>query len=105
MANIVWTKEMVREKLEKSDYAVCQALVTLYRQQTASEQRYKEASQRNGVGFNKRDAKFCSSLAEQVLRNNREGRRYLLSYSQIQYARRIILKYSNQLAKLANGEL
>jgi hypothetical protein len=102
---MMWTKEMVREKLEKSDYAVCQALVTLYRQQTRSEQVQGNAKERNGRGFNKRDARFCSSLAEQVLRNNREGRRYLLSYSQIQYARRIILKYSNQLAKLANGEL
>ena len=101
----VWTKESVREKLEMSDYAVCQALVVLYRKQTASEQRHKEASQRNGVGFNKRDARFGTSLAEQIIRNNAEGRRYLLSYSQIQWARKIVLKYSGQLAKIANGEL
>lgn len=100
-----WTKEMVRERLENSDYAVCQALVTLYRQQTRSEQVQGNAKERNGRGFNKRDARFCSSLAEQVIRNKNMGRRYLLSYTQIQYARRIIMKYAGQLAKLANGEL
>lgn len=105
MANVVWTKELVRERLLANDENVWRGTVMLYRRQTRSEQEHGQARERNGVGFNKRDARFMTSLAEQIIRNKNRGYRYLLTERQTEYARRIIWKYAGQLAKIANGEL
>ena len=102
---MAWTKEMVREALLAKDENVWAGVVTLYRKQTRSEQAQAHSTQKNGVGFNKRDAKFMTSLAEQIIRNKAKGYRYLLTERQTEYARRIIWKYAGQLAKIANGEL
>lgn len=101
----MWTKEMVREALLAKDENVWAGVVTLYRKQTRAEQAQAHSTQKNGVGFNKRDAKFMTSLAEQIIRNKQRGYRYLLTERQTEYARRIIWKYAGQLAKIANGEL
>lgn len=104
-SDLAWNKEKIREALLAKDENVWSATVMLYRKQTASEQEHSESTQRNGVGFNKRDARFMTSLAEQIIRNKQRGYRYLLSEKQTEYARRIIWKYAGQLAKIANGEL
>lgn len=105
MANVVWTKELVRERLLANDENVWRGTVMLYRRQTRAEQAHGQARERNGVGFNKRDARFMTSLAEQIIRNKERGYRYLLTERQTDYARRIIWKYAGQLARIANGEL
>lgn len=105
MANVVWTKELVRERLLAKDENVWAGTVMLYRRQTAAEREHGHSTQKNGVGFNKRDAKFMTSLAEQIISNRNRGYRYLLTERQTDYARRIIWKYAGQLARIANGEL
>lgn len=100
-----WTKELVREGLLAKDENVWKAIVTIYRKQTKAEQEHGDTIVRNGVGFNGRDARFMTSLAEQIIRNRNRGYRYLLTERQTEIARKIIWKYAGQLAKIANGEL
>lgn len=101
----MWTPTMITEKINRNDADVCAAVVTLYRKQTKSEQNARSTGEYNGVGFNKFDAEILSSFAEQIIRNKRRGRKYLLSVKQMEIARKRIRKYAKQLAKIANGEL
>ena len=101
----MWTPTMITEKINRNDADVCAAVVTLYRKQTREEQNTRNTGEYNGVGFNKFDAEILSSFAEQIIRNKRRGRKYLLSVKQMEIARKRIRKYAKQLAKIANGEL
>lgn len=101
----MWTPTMITEKINRNDADVCAAVVTLYRKQTRSERNARNTGEYNGVGFNKFDAEILSSFAEQIIRNKRQGRKYLLSVKQMEIARKRIRKYAKQLAKIANGEL
>jgi hypothetical protein len=92
-----WTKEEIKENLLKSDEWVVKALVRLHGLQTADERATRTASQTNGVGFNKFDADFMSSLAESYQQWER------LTPRQMHFARKKIVKYAGQLAKLANA--
>ena len=100
-----WTEQMVKEAIDRSADNVCRAVVTIYRKQTLSERSSYSTHETNGVGFNKFDAELLTSFAKQIIKNKQEGRRYLLSYRQLEIARKKIRKYSKQLAKIANGEL
>jgi hypothetical protein len=93
----LYSTEEIRSLLEKSDKAVQRAIVALYERQTESERNTEATVEKNGVGFNGFDAKFFSSLAQQI----QSGR--VLSQKQIAFARKGIMKYSKQLAQIANG--
>lgn len=86
----------IRSLLEKSDKAVERAIVALYSRQTESEKNSETTVEKNGIGYNGFDAKFFSSLAQQI----QSGR--TLSQKQIAFARKGIMKYSKQLAEIAN---
>ena len=101
----MWTEMQIRNAIQTNDMDVCKAVVTIYRKQTKSEQVDRSTHNTNGVGFNKIDAKFLTSIAEQIIRNKRMGRDNLLSPAQIKAARKVIVKYSKQLAKIANGKI
>lgn len=92
----LYSTEEIRSLLEKSDKAVQRAIVALYSRQTESEKNSEATVEKNGVGFNGFDAKFFSSLAQQI----QSGRN--LSAKQIAFARKGIMKYSKQLASIAN---
>lgn len=85
--------------LIRSDVAVERALLNLYALQTESERYEGDVKETNGVGFNRYDAEFLSSLAEHLQKKG------YLTPRQLVYARERILKYSGQLCKIANGEL
>jgi len=95
----VWKKEEIKELLMKSDKAVMRGLVVIYSLQTAEERSAEVTIEHNGVGFSGVDAKFLSSLAEQI------QKRGSLSEKQMFYARKKILKYAGQLTKISNGKL
>lgn len=99
------TEKEVRRCIQENDGDVCKAIVAVYRKQTKTEQEFKDTHEENGVGFNKFDAEFLTSLAEQIIRNKRAGRRYLLTPRQIEKGRKRVLKYSGQVAKILNGEV
>lgn len=94
----MYTKNEIKELLMKSDKAVSRAILALYACQTESERHTESTVESNGVGFNGCDAKFFSSLAQQL----QSGR--ALSVRQLQFARKGILKYSGQLASIANAK-
>lgn len=99
MTTATWTKEIIREKLNTSDQWVIRGTLAIYAKQTAEEQNSDATLENNGVGFNGVDAELMSSYAIQY---NRKG---FLTPNQIAWARKKILKYSGQLAKIANGAI
>ncbi len=93
----------IRVALERSDKFVERCLVALYARQTNTEQQTESTTDSNGIGFSGVDAKFGSSLAQQIMRNKYgkpEGER--LTFKQVKYARRMALKYTAQLADHAD---
>ncbi len=100
-----YTVEDVRTMIQFNDMNVCKAIVAIYRKQTDSEKNSKDTHEFNGVGFNKFDAEFLTSLAEQIIKNKKMGRSTLLSPAQIRVGRKRILKYSGQVAKILNEEV
>ena len=94
-----WTKEEIRELLEQNDKAVVRGLVVLYSRQTPEEQSEDRTVEKNNVGFNALDAAFLSSLARYA------EKRGMLTEKQMPYARKRMLKYAGQLARIANGLL
>lgn len=94
----MYTKEAIKELLLKSDKAVQRAILALYNCQTESEKDSESTVESNGVGFNGCDAKFFSSLAQQI----QSGR--TLSVKQLHFARKGIVKYAGQLASIANSK-
>jgi len=93
----VWKKEEIKLLLETNDEMVARSVKTLYEFQTTEEQIEKTTSANNGVGFNGHDAEFMSNIAEWLL----SGR--TLTHKQLNIARKKIIKYSNQLASIANA--
>lgn len=99
MGDKKWTKEEIRRLLESRDDAVVRGLIVLYSLQTSEEQSEDRTVEKNNVGFNALDAEFLSSLARYA------EKRGMLTEKQMYYARKRILKYAGQLARIANGLL
>lgn len=95
----VWTADAVKQLLLTDDRVLYGALKKLYEYQTADERESKETKESNGVGFTAFDAEFMTSVAEFLLKTG------FLTESQKKYTRKKILKYSKQLAKIANHEI
>jgi hypothetical protein len=92
-----WNKATIRAKLETSDAWLTRGLVAIYNKQTDSEQNDGQTHEDNGIGFNGADAELLSSYASQFIA------RGFLTPKQIEFTRKKMLKYSGQLAKIANG--
>lgn len=87
-----WDKESLLALLAKSDQAVVKALITIYNNQTASEQSAQQTHLRNNVGFNSRDAKTLTDIAQRLPRYNNH-----MTPRQIALVRGRIRKYWRQL--------
>ena len=92
----VWTKEEVKELLNSNNKAVMRGILAIYNRQTESEQYCDDTHEVNGVGFNGIDAPFLSNLAKWILDKG------YLTDKQMVIARKKMLKYSQQLADIAN---
>lgn len=95
----VWTNEEIKNLLSINDIMVVKSLVKLYQMQTADEKKAGETTHRNGVGFNGADSRFLSSCASFAMQTG------YLSRKQITIVRQKIMKYSEQITKIANKEL
>jgi hypothetical protein len=95
-----WTVEAMQRRLAKDPVAVERALVTLFYQQTASEQASGTTVEDNSVGFTGVDAQILSSFAEWVLKSTRAPGQKLTN-KQMALAQKKILKYAAQLLRLA----
>jgi hypothetical protein len=99
MEDKVWTAGEIKEHLQVNKKWVERAVVAIYNKQTADEQASEATTKHNGVGFGKFDAKFLSSVAKSCIKFGG------LTPRQLVHARKQILKYSGQLARIANGEI
>ena len=99
MAQKVWTKEEIRDLIEKNDEMVKRSVIKLYQYQTEYEKEIKSTEEDNGVGFNGLDANIMSSFAEFALKSG------FLTPKQIKIARNKLKKYAGQLARIANGKI
>lgn len=99
MEQKIWTKEEIKVLLEKNDEMVKRSVLKLYEKQTESEKVAGQTHEFNGVGFNGTDSAILSSFAEFA---NKSG---FLTKKQIAIARKKMLKYSGQLARIANGDI
>jgi len=95
----VWTKEEIRAKLETDNQWLFRAVRAIFDRQTAAEQVSETTSEDNGIGFNGADAEILSSYAKFLTKAG------FLTPKQLPIARRKMLKYSGQLAKIANGKI
>lgn len=91
-----YTKDMIKAKIQSDDQWLIRGLTAVYARQTADEQASSQTSEHNGIGFNGVDAYLLSSFAQQAM----AGRR--MSSKQIMIARKKMVKYAGQLARIAN---
>jgi len=82
-------------------------ILCIYLLQTADEKEMMGTTHHNNIGFNSVHAGFGSSLAGQIQRGRAQGRLVgtILSPKQLPLAKKIIVKYVGQLAKIANKEI
>lgn len=92
-----WTKESIKDLLLTNDKAVCRGVVAIFNYQTDIEKSLEAATVRNGVGFNGPDAFILSEFAQFYKKKG------FLTPKQIEVARKKIVKYSGQLARIANS--
>lgn len=92
------TQDEIKQLLLTNDHAVERAILALYDRQTASEQAGGTTVESNGRGFNAFDAHNGTYFAQWL--RKREGNR--LTGNFLVRARKMCLKYTKQLAEIAN---
>ena len=95
----VWTKEEIRELLDRNNVAVIKGLVRIYECQTDSERTYDNTIEDNGIGFSGCDGEILTSIANQFLKWGS------ITEKQFAIVKKKMVKYAGQLAKIANGEI
>jgi hypothetical protein len=93
-----WTKQEIVDLLTVNDKAVARACVRLFERQTNDERNHEATIHGNGIGFNKVDAKFLSSVAQFYTQNGS------ITRTQVLVARKKIVKYARQLVEIANSK-
>lgn len=95
----VWTKEEIRELLNRNNVAVIKGLVRIYEFQTDDERTYDNTIEDNGVGFSGVDGEILTSIANQFLKWGS------VSEKQFAIVKKKMVKYAGQLAKIANEQI
>lgn len=95
----IWKEDEIRELVQKNDKVLCKALMKLYSYQTAGEKSLNSTHEYNGVGFNRFDAKFLTSVCKWY---EEKG---FLTEGQKTAVRSTLRKYTKQLTKIANKEI
>jgi capsule polysaccharide modification protein KpsS len=97
-----WKKDEIKEKLMMGDVRwIERAVIAIFNKQTENEKEVESTNMRNNVGFTGADAKILTSFAKQLLKNKNRH----LSDKQMAIAKKRIVKYAGQLAKIANGKI
>jgi hypothetical protein len=89
------TSDMIVALLERSNHAVEQAVVRIYEHQTRDEKDISATVESNGIGFQACDARRGTYWARLILNGS-----HLFDYN-LPKARRMAIKYRNQLTVLA----
>lgn len=93
----VWTEEEIKVLVQTNDEVLYRALKKLYDCQTADEKRSGHTKEYNGKGFNSVDAKFMTSVSEFLIKVG-----YLTEKQKVA-TRKVIIKYTKQLTRIANN--
>ncbi|RWB95603.1 MAG: hypothetical protein EOQ56_28050 [Mesorhizobium sp.] len=88
MDTMIWTKETIQELIRTNDKAVAKAILALYARQTESERSTEHTQVENGMGFNRLDAPFLTSIAKALPRYGNH-----MTPRQLEKARPMLLKY------------
>lgn len=109
-----WTKDSIKAKMSQTnpegDMWVVRGMLAILQWQTAEEKANGMTVEDNGVGFNGVDAEILTSFCEQASRvlesRPNDPMRYTrcLSPKQMEIARKKMLKYSGQLARIATNK-
>lgn len=92
------TQDTICRQLDASREAVEAALCAIYDRQTAEEKAFGQTIASNGVGFNRFDSEFCTSLVQQLKRGKS------LTPRQLAPARLKMKRYWRQLLTVMNTE-
>ena len=95
----IWTVDEIGHLLNKSDKFVVNSLIILYSYQTEDEQYNKSTDEANGVGFNAYDAGPLTDIYDFMFRSE------CITYKQINFVRKKLLKYRKQLTAIANHRI
>ena len=93
-----FTPDMIKDTLSKNDDQLKKALLRLFQFQTADERSDEFTKYTNDVGFNGPDSNILSGFAKQY-----QSKQWL-SDKQMVILRKKMLKYSKQLARVANTD-
>jgi len=97
-----WTVDKIKHLLKTNNRMVEHCLLILYSRQTQNERAAKATVHPNGMGFNKIDTKFLTSLAEWIKKSTYPDGQRLTNEQRI-CARKGLRKYVKQLTKYANA--
>lgn len=90
--------EGIKAQIRASDNKAIHALMTVYSNQTESEQDIGMTREFNGIGFNGRDAEILSDYAEKY---NKYGS---LTVRQMAIVKKLMPKYARQLFTMSNSK-
>ena len=90
-----WSVDEIKINLQKNTKWLYKGILAIYNNQTDDEQISRVTNHTNNIGFNKFDADFLSGMAKLILDN-----RYL-TVKQLETSRNKMIKYANQLLKIA----
>lgn len=93
--------QALKQQIATRDNQAVKALITIFNNQTASEQATDSVRCFNGIGFTGHDAPFMSSLAKQYIDKG------FLSEKQLYYVKKTMPKYAGQLIEqsLSSGKI
>lgn len=92
------TKDYIQKMVSTEPKWTVAAILALYERQTEDEKAEGSAKVYNRMGFNKFDAAFMTSLAEQLLADK------FLSAKQLGAAQKVLKKYAGQLLRIAKEQ-
>ena len=92
-----WTKEEIRFKMDTNNEWLYRGLLAIYDRQTADEKNDGVTKHENSVGFSGCDSSFLSNAARFYKQAG------FLTPRQLSKVRKAMLKYAEQLAKIAAG--
>ena len=92
---MIWDKSKIRNLLETNNKAVERAILAIYHRQTLEEQFTQTTKRLNGVGFSASHARIGTYYARYVLKGNQ------LNGKHLELARKVALRYTGQLLKIA----
>jgi hypothetical protein len=96
---ITWTRDLIIRSFDKyTRFNFIRVIKTLWDFQTKDEKASECTIAHNEVGFNGIDARFAASLIQGVQKYQS------LTENQFRAAKKMMVKYSTQLAKIANGK-